>query len=141
MSYLLCRVLKKMRLGDAQRDMPNGTDPSCRLRLPATLIPSSLRRLGGEPSSKVTVLPHPGTFLAVRRCAFRNGGEAGTTLKTEAAVFVCALTALTLGSTGAARSEPILPPASAAPADDGQWTMPAKNYANTRYSELDEINV
>src|SRR3954447_19688873 len=31
------------------------------------------------------------------------------------------------------------PPASAAPADDGQWTMPAKNYASTRYSELTEI--
>jgi PQQ-dependent dehydrogenase (methanol/ethanol family) len=32
------------------------------------------------------------------------------------------------------------PPVAAAPADDGQWTMPAKNYASTRYSELDEIN-
>jgi glucose dehydrogenase len=31
-------------------------------------------------------------------------------------------------------------PASAAPPDDGQWTMPAKNYAATRYSALDEIN-
>ncbi len=31
------------------------------------------------------------------------------------------------------------PPASAAPADDGQWSMPAKNYAATRYSELAEI--
>ena len=31
------------------------------------------------------------------------------------------------------------PPASAAPTDDGQWTMPAKNFANTRYSELNEI--
>src|SRR5215213_3915824 len=31
-------------------------------------------------------------------------------------------------------------PAAAAPADDGQWTMPAKNFANTRYSELAEIN-
>src|SRR6204780_5231049 len=31
-------------------------------------------------------------------------------------------------------------PASAAPSDDGQWTMPAKNYAATRYSALDEIN-
>src|ERR1700760_4751179 len=31
-------------------------------------------------------------------------------------------------------------PASAAPADDGQWVMPAKNYAATRYSALDEIN-
>ena len=33
-----------------------------------------------------------------------------------------------------------VPPASAAPWEDGQWTMPAKNYASTRYSELDEIN-
>ena len=32
------------------------------------------------------------------------------------------------------------PPVSAAPSDDGQWTMPAKNYAATRYSALDEIN-
>ncbi len=32
------------------------------------------------------------------------------------------------------------PPASAAPKDDGQWTMPAKNYAATRFSELDQIN-
>jgi PQQ-dependent dehydrogenase (methanol/ethanol family) len=32
------------------------------------------------------------------------------------------------------------PPASAAPADDGQWTMPAKNYAATRFSELHEID-
>jgi glucose dehydrogenase len=31
------------------------------------------------------------------------------------------------------------PPPAAAPPDDGQWTMPAKNFANTRYSELDEI--
>jgi PQQ-dependent dehydrogenase (methanol/ethanol family) len=31
-------------------------------------------------------------------------------------------------------------PVAAAPADDGQWTMPAKNFANTRYSELTEIN-
>ena len=25
-------------------------------------------------------------------------------------------------------------------ADDGQWTMPAKDYANTRFSGLDQIN-
>ncbi len=35
---------------------------------------------------------------------------------------------------------PPRPPASAAPPDDGQWTMPAKNFASTRYSELDEID-
>jgi len=34
----------------------------------------------------------------------------------------------------------IAPPPSAAPAEDGQWTMPSKNYASTRYSGLDEIN-
>lgn len=32
-----------------------------------------------------------------------------------------------------------VPPAAAAPMDDGQWTMPAKNFASTRYSELAEI--
>jgi len=32
------------------------------------------------------------------------------------------------------------PPAAAAPVEDGQWTAPAKNYANTRYSGLNEIN-
>jgi glucose dehydrogenase len=26
------------------------------------------------------------------------------------------------------------------PADDGQWTMPSKNYASTRYSSLKELN-
>ena len=32
------------------------------------------------------------------------------------------------------------PPAAAAPKDDGQWVMPSKNYASTRYSELAEVN-
>ena len=30
--------------------------------------------------------------------------------------------------------------AAAPPAEDGQWTMPAKNYAETRYSGLEQIN-
>ncbi|WP_280948944.1 MULTISPECIES: methanol/ethanol family PQQ-dependent dehydrogenase [unclassified Mesorhizobium] len=34
----------------------------------------------------------------------------------------------------------IRPPPAAAPPDDGQWTMPAKNYASTRYSDLAEIS-
>src|SRR3954471_23674797 len=34
---------------------------------------------------------------------------------------------------------PLAPPPAAAPAEDGQWTMPAKNYASTRYSDLAEI--
>lgn len=32
------------------------------------------------------------------------------------------------------------PPSGASPADDGQWMMPAKDYASTRYSALSEIN-
>ncbi len=32
-----------------------------------------------------------------------------------------------------------LPPAAAAPADDGNWTMPGKNYAQTRFSALSQI--
>jgi lanthanide-dependent methanol dehydrogenase len=34
----------------------------------------------------------------------------------------------------------IEPSAAAAPRDDGQWVMPAKNFASTRYSELAEIS-
>jgi PQQ-dependent dehydrogenase (methanol/ethanol family) len=33
-----------------------------------------------------------------------------------------------------------VPPPAAAPRDDGQWTMAAKNYASTRFSELAQIN-
>ena len=32
-----------------------------------------------------------------------------------------------------------IPPAAAAPADDGNWTMPGKNYASTRFSALSQI--
>src|SRR5579884_1267433 len=32
-----------------------------------------------------------------------------------------------------------LPPAAAAPADDGNWVMPGKNYAATRFSALNQI--
>jgi PQQ-dependent dehydrogenase (methanol/ethanol family) len=48
---------------------------------------------------------------------------------------------LALLAAAAAAQQPALPvaPASAAPPDDGQWTMAAKNYAATRYSALDEI--
>jgi lanthanide-dependent methanol dehydrogenase len=31
-------------------------------------------------------------------------------------------------------------PQAASPPEDGQWTMPSRDYANTRYSGLDEIN-
>ena len=32
------------------------------------------------------------------------------------------------------------PPSAAPSEEDGQWTMPAKNYASTRYSGLNDIN-
>src|SRR3954449_399506 len=37
-------------------------------------------------------------------------------------------------------SNPRVPQAAGGP-DDGQWSMPAKNFASSRYSSLDEINV
>jgi lanthanide-dependent methanol dehydrogenase len=54
---------------------------------------------------------------------------------------IAALVLETAIASAAVRAESaIAPPPSAAPPEDGQWTMPAKNYASTRYSGLDEIN-
>jgi lanthanide-dependent methanol dehydrogenase len=39
-----------------------------------------------------------------------------------------------------AHAAPPQPPASAAPPEDGEWTMPGKNSASTRFSGLDQIN-
>lgn len=47
----------------------------------------------------------------------------------------CLLCAMVTSFAFGSRAEP------AAPEDDGQWLMPAKNYASTRYSTLDEITV
>lgn len=47
---------------------------------------------------------------------------------------------LAAGAPALALAQNAAPPAAAAPPDDGQWTMPAKNYAATRYSELDDVN-
>jgi glucose dehydrogenase len=51
--------------------------------------------------------------------------------------FMLALFLLAASVTGALAQTP---PVAAAPAEDGQWTMPAKNYASTRSSELSQIN-
>ena len=55
------------------------------------------------------------------------------------ALFLCLLAADPAGAQPGSSGPVPAPPASAAPAEDG-WTMPAKNYASTRYSELAEIN-
>jgi lanthanide-dependent methanol dehydrogenase len=53
-------------------------------------------------------------------------------------LLIAALAAIFL-ATPVSASPSILPPAGSAPEEDGQWLMPAKNLANTRYSGLDEI--
>src|SRR5881227_1119377 len=53
-----------------------------------------------------------------------------------AAAALCALAPLSLAQDEAGK--PVPPPFAAGP-EDGQWTMPAKNVASTRYSGLDEI--
>src|SRR3954462_7121803 len=50
------------------------------------------------------------------------------------------IVSLLMGAGVAMAQSPVTAPVSAAPADDGNWVMPAKNYASTRYSELDQIN-
>jgi lanthanide-dependent methanol dehydrogenase len=52
---------------------------------------------------------------------------------------LCAVAVSLLLLTGFAHAD-IRAPAAAAPDEDGQWTVPAKNYANTRFSGLGEIN-
>src|SRR4051794_36650445 len=55
-------------------------------------------------------------------------------------IYLLGLAAILAGAPAVAQSPSLpTPPASAAPSEDGQWTMPAKNYASTRYSELAEI--
>jgi PQQ-dependent dehydrogenase (methanol/ethanol family) len=51
------------------------------------------------------------------------------------------IASLLMGAGVAMAQSPVTAPVSAAPADDGNWVMPAKNYASTRYSELDQINI
>ncbi|MBX6321203.1 MAG: methanol/ethanol family PQQ-dependent dehydrogenase [Rhodospirillaceae bacterium] len=52
--------------------------------------------------------------------------------------FVAGTLAVAGGGTLGAAGPPVPPPSAAAP-EDGQWTMPARNYASTRYSGLAEI--
>src|SRR4051812_23263275 len=44
-----------------------------------------------------------------------------------------------LAEYGRASGATAVPAASASPADDGNWTMPGKDYASTRFSALNQI--
>jgi PQQ-dependent dehydrogenase (methanol/ethanol family) len=59
-----------------------------------------------------------------------------------AAAAAFALLAATLHAQSAPRTSRAraVPAPSASPRDDGQWLMPAKNYASTRYSAMGQIN-
>ena len=50
------------------------------------------------------------------------------------------LLAPVLLAAGIARAQLPQAPAAASPPEDGNWTMPARDYASTRYSGLDQIN-
>jgi PQQ-dependent dehydrogenase (methanol/ethanol family) len=52
---------------------------------------------------------------------------------------VAAIAVLTSAASGPTPDFPIPARAAAAPADDGQWLRPAKDFASTRYSALDQI--
>jgi lanthanide-dependent methanol dehydrogenase len=56
-------------------------------------------------------------------------------------MYLVAMTVVAISSVSAARAQApsIAPPASAFPPEHGQWTMPARDYASTRFSGLDEI--
>src|SRR5215218_10588719 len=87
------------------------------------------------PGAIRSAAPSPWTFVLSMPVKYRRTALAHALLA-GAAAFV-------IGTPAVGQSPPPgIPkaPASAAPPDDGQWSMPAKNYANTRYSELDEIN-
>jgi lanthanide-dependent methanol dehydrogenase len=64
-----------------------------------------------------------------RLCSFLRRWWRGPTMLAGAAVLALALPL-------AAQQPPVATPGE----DDGQWLMAAKNYANTRYSALDQIN-
>src|SRR3954465_6932591 len=61
------------------------------------------------------------------------------TLTPKSLPVLIAITAALLAP-GYTRAQLPQAPAAASPAEDGNWTMPARDYASTRYSGLDQIN-
>ena len=82
------------------------------------------------------MMPLP-TLQSIRR--YRRRDPTGSIRSSRWLLVLLTGASLLLYPALAAGQMPTVPP-SAAPPDDGQWTMPAKNYAATRYSGLDEIN-
>lgn len=97
------------------------------------------RREGSALPRALAAIAAGGVFLA--GCGGRGGGErqgADTTVESRAAL------ARTHPSTAVATAGPteraVIPPGSDAGAKPGEWTLPGRDYANTRYSSLAEIN-
>src|ERR1700709_827768 len=70
----------------------------------------------------------------------RGGAKVRAIPRLQAMTRSCIAVFALAGGYGTAAETVTGPPLAAAPADDGQWVMPAKNFASTRYSELNEIN-
>jgi PQQ-dependent dehydrogenase (methanol/ethanol family) len=83
-----------------------------------------------DPAAPRALLRYALLRCALWRCALWRCSLLGATLLALAPALAAAQDA----------GQKPVPPASAAPADDGQWSMPGKNYAATRYSELKEID-
>ena len=81
------------------------------------------------------------TLTMSRLISIRCAEHAAAALVIRVSRLAQAVAMLSCRRVGSADAAPMpVPPASAAPKDDGQWRMAAKNYAATRFSELDQIN-
>jgi lanthanide-dependent methanol dehydrogenase len=91
---------------------------------------SALEKLGGEYSIRfAAICREPPSFIFVR--AYDSVGKEGVVLRI---LLIVVGSALLLSAADKATV-----PDAASPSEDGQWSMPSKDYANTRYSGLTEI--
>jgi lanthanide-dependent methanol dehydrogenase len=78
------------------------------------------------------------TVLAILLCLTAAAATAQTNPATTKTTTSTAPATAATTTTAAATSQPLPPPS--IPPEDGQWTQPAKNYQQTRFSGLDQIN-
>src|SRR5690349_854045 len=127
---------------------------NCRLNAAQTAVSSQISCLGGTRGVAVICTAAGSTQVDSEKSGVRTGGvmRRVSTAVTVATILVAAAAALTScnknpgGSSTAPQTYSqisggphALPPAAASPADDGNWVMPGKDYASTRFSALNEI--